>query len=413
MAQQSSNRSYGWVWLVVVLAAGFWLFLYVRSQHGVVTIEVAKMERQNLTRTKSTNGRVIPLEDFEAHAPMPGEVNQVFARLNEKVKQGQQLVLMDDAMARKDLATATAGLASSEAALKAMEQGGTQDERLSQTADLNAAMTQVQQESGALAALQKLQTEGAASANEVAQAQQRLSASQSRVAQIQQRKTSRYSASDLSAQKAQVAEAEASVDAARAVLAGVDIRAPFAGTVYALPVKQYEFVQAGETLIQVADLKKLQIEAYFDEPEIGLLKDGQTVTIKWGAKPDKEWHGRIVQAPTTIVAYGGTRNVGECLISVDDANDDLLPNTNVTVTVTELRHEDVLSLPREALHTEGATDFVYRVVDDRLVKTPVVAGVTNLTRFEVLSGLGQGDVVALQATSETDLSNGLHVKVKP
>lgn len=413
MAQQVSNRSYGWVWVVVVLAAGAGLFLYVRSQHGVVTVEVAKMERHDLTRTKSTNGRVVPLEDFEAHAPMPGVINQVYVQLGEKVRSSQELMRMDDSMARKDLATAKAALATSEAALKAMEQGGSQDERLTETADLNTAKTQVKQETEAVSALQKLQTQGAASANEVASAQQRLQTAQARVAQIQQRQTNRYSESDLAAQKAQVAEAKAAVNAAQTVLSGVDIRAPFAGTVYAIPVRQYEFVQAGETLIQVANLKKLQIEAYFDEPEIGLLKEGQSVTIKWGAKPEKEWHGRIVQAPTTIIAYGGTRNVGECLISVDDANDDLLPNTNVTVTVTELRHEDVLSLPREALHTEGGTDFVYRVIDGRLVKTPVVVGVTNLTRFEILSGLNQGDIVALQATSESDLSNGLRVKVKP
>lgn len=413
MAQRVSNRSYGWVWVVVVLAAGIGLFLYVRSQHGVVTIQVAKMERENLTRTKSTNGIVVPLEDFQAHAPMPGVVQQVYAHLGERVRSGQELMRMDDAMARKDLATANAGLATSEAALKAMEQGGTQDERLTQGADLDSAKAQVEQETVAVAALQRLQAKGAASANEVAQAQQHLSSAESKVAQIQQRKAARYSSAEMAAQRAQVAEAQASVDAARTVLAGVDIRAPFAGTVYAVPVRQYEFVQAGETLIQVANLKKLQIEAYFDEPEIGLLKDGQTVTIKWGARPERAWHGRIVQAPTTIIAYGGTRNVGECLISVDDADDDLLPNTNVTVTVTEVRHEDVLSLPREALHTEGGSDFVYRVMDGRLVKTPVVVGVTNLTRFEILSGLNQGDAVALQATSEADLSNGLRVKVRP
>jgi HlyD family secretion protein len=183
--------------------------------------------------------------------------------------------------------------------------------------------------------------------------------------------------------------------------------------VYAIPVTQYEFVPTGETLVQVADLTKLQIKAYFDEPEIGLLKAGQQVTIVWPAKPGQVWHGHIVQAPTTIISYGGTRNVGECLISVDDAKGDLLPNTNVTVQVTELSRNDVLSLPREALHTEGMSDFVYKVVDNRLIRTPVRVGVTNLTRFEILGGLNDGDVVALGATTEADLSDGLRVKVQP
>ena len=40
-------------------------------------------------------------------------------------------------------------------------------------------------------------------------------------------------------------------------------------------------------------------------------------------------------------------------------------------------------------------------------------GLTNLTRFEILDGLKEGDVVALGVTNETDLSDGLRVKVKP
>ena len=69
--------------------------------------------------------------------------------------------------------------------------------------------------------------------------------------------------------------------------------------------------QAGETLVQVANLTKLQIRAYFDEPEIGQLKVGQPVTIAWQAKPNQLWHGHVVEVPTTIITYGGTRNVGE------------------------------------------------------------------------------------------------------
>ncbi len=412
MAQQVSVRSRGWVWVLVALAAGLALFLYIRSGRAVVTVGAARVERHNLASDKSTNGRVAPLKDFQAHAPISGLVDRVFVRLGQTVQTGQELVQMDDSQARKDLAAAKASLASSMATLQAMEQGGTQDELLSQNADLTAAKAQVSQDTSSLASLQTLETKGAASANEVALAQQHLNAAKERVQQLQARRHARYSPDDLKAQKAQVAEAQAAVDAAQTILAGVNIHSPFAGTVYAIPVTQYEFVPAGETLVQVADLTKLQIKAYFDEPEIGLLKAGQPVAIKWDAKPGKEWHGHVVQAPTTIISYGGTRNVGECLISVDDAKGDLLPNTNVTVKVTELQRDQVLSLPREALHTVGS-DFVYKIVNNRLVRTPIRVGLTNLTRFEILDGLKEGDLVALGATNETDLSDGLRVKVKP
>lgn len=399
--------------MLVAFAAGLALFFYIRSGRGVVTVGSARVERHNLASEKSTNGRVVPLEDFQAHAPMPGVVEKIEVHLGQTVQNNQELLQMDDSQARKDLAAAQASLASSLATLQSMQQGGTQDERLAQTADLDNAKIQVTQYTTALASLQALQSKGAASANEVALAQQHLNAAQERVRQLQARRTARYSSDDLSAQKAQVAQAKAAVDAAQIAYAGVNIHSPFAGTVYAIPVTQYEFVPAGETLVQVADLNKLQIKAYFDEPDIGLLKAGQPVTIKWDAKPDHLWHGHVLQAPTTIIAYGGTRNVGECLISVDDAKSDLLPNTTVTVTVTELQHADVLSLPREALHTVGNSDFVYKIVNNTLVRTPIQVGLTNLTRFEILGGLNQGDLVALGATTEADLGDGLRVKVQP
>ncbi|HEX4650855.1 MAG TPA: HlyD family efflux transporter periplasmic adaptor subunit, partial [Granulicella sp.] len=190
---------------------------------------------------------------------------------------------------------------------------------------------------------------------------------------------------------------------------GANIRSTIAGTVYSVPVSEYDYVNAGEELVDVADLNRVRVRAYFDEPEIGNLVDGQPVRIIWDAKPGKTWHGHIYRTPTTVITYG-TRNVGECIITVDDAKGDLLPNTNVTVTVTTREDDNVLSVPREALHTDGLQSYVFRVVNKRLVRTPVQVGVVNLTRAEITSGLSVKDVVALNALNNTDLTNDLAIK---
>jgi HlyD family secretion protein len=328
------------------------------------------------------------------------------------VRPGQQLLRMDAADAASHVAAAQASVDSAETALTNMQHGGSQEERLAAQADLTAAQNQVQQAQATLTTDQKLLAQGAASPNEVALAQQQLTTAQARVAQIQKRMKDRYGSTDLSTQRAQVAQARAGLSAAQSTYANVDVHAPFAGTVYSLPVAQYDFVQPGQALINIADLNKLQIRAYFDEPEIGKLADGQPVRIVWDAKPNLVWHGHIEQAPTTVITYG-TRNVGECLITVDDARGDLLPNTNVTVTVTTAQHNNVLSVPREALHTDGSVNFVYKIVNNKLVRTPVEVAptaVVNLTRAEITSGLSEGDLIALGATSEVDLSNGMLVK---
>jgi len=413
MAQQIERSNRGWIIALLAVVACVGFFIYYRSQHSVVLIHAARAERQDIKSTVSTNGKVEPTADFQAHAPFPGVVQDLYVEQGEQVKAGQQLVRMDDSGPLKDVAAAQASLQSAEDTLRAMQSGGTQDERLGASNDMAAAESQLKQSESSLASLQKLQAQGAASANEVASAQQRVTDAQTRIKQLQMRRTGRYSGDDIKTQQAQVAQARAALAAARASLDNAVKRAPFAGTVYSVPVSQYDYVQMGDTLLDVADLSRLQIRAYFDEPEIGSLAIGQPVSIVWDAKPSQVWHGHILQAPTTIIQYGATRNVGECLITVDDAKGDLLPNTNVTVKVTTLQRPNVLSLPREALQTDGTSSFVYKIVDERLVKTPVVPGVVNLTRVEITKGLQEGDEVALGSVTEAELRDGLRVKVKP
>jgi HlyD family secretion protein len=410
MAQEESVRSRVWWWVAAAVIAAA-LLLYLRMNHRMVAVRTAEVDRESISSSVSTNGKVVPSQDFQAHAALSGEVKDLYASLGEKVRAGQELVRMDDSEARRGVATAQANLASAKSTLNAMQMGGTQDERIAEKGDLDAALAQQKQAASSLASLEKLQAQGAASANEIAAARQRLGDANAKVNQLQTRRAGRYSADEMAAQRAQVAQAQAALDAALAGLAGVDVRAPFAGTVYAIPVSQYDFVSAGEALLDVADLTKLQVLAYFDEPEVGKLAVGQPVTIVWDAKPGMVWHGHIFEAPTTIINYG-TRNVGECLITVDDANGDLLPNTNVTVKVTTSRREDVLSVPREALHTLGTSNYVFKIADGKLVKTVVGVGALNLTRVEITSGLKIGDKVALGAKTDEELTDGLRVKVE-
>jgi HlyD family secretion protein len=397
-----------WGIFLAIIAIGF---IIVRSStRDLVGVRVAVVDHQNIVSSVSTSGKVEPIEQFPAYAPAPGVVEKVYVDVGQKVKAGQLLVKMDDADAVAKIAAANAAVHTAEATLHDIGQGGSQDERIGLSGDLSRAEQQQQQAAKDLASLQALQQKGAASASEVASAEQRLQSAESSLKGLQTRSTQRYGTTDKSRAEAQLADARASLAAAQAAYANANIRAPFAGTVYSIPVSNYDFVPAGENLLDEADLNRIQVRAYFDEPEIGKLAVGQAVKIIWDAKPAQAWHGHISRAPSTVITYG-TRNVGECIITVDDARGDLLPNTNVTVTATTSQRFNVLSVPREALHTEGG-DFVFRVVNNRLVRTPVQVGVgVNLTRVEIVSGLSEKDTVALSAVNNRELTNGLPVKI--
>jgi HlyD family secretion protein len=392
---------------IVVLSL---ILFSVRSfTHEAVEVKVTTPEYRDLVSTVPTNGKVEPVHEFQAHAPYAGVIRQVYVDVGQKVKPGTLLIKMADEDIASRVAGANLALQSARTGRDQILNNGPMEERIRAASDLQNARLEQQDALKNLAQMQQLQQKGAASAAEVAAAKQRLETAQVNFESVQKRTTQRFDKDDLERANAQVADGQASVAAARAAYNNANIRSPIAGTVYSIPVSQFDFVPGGDDLLDVADLNRIQIRAYFDEPEIGKLALGQPVKIVWDAKPDRVWHGHIELAPTTVITYG-TRNVGECLIAVDDAKGDLLPNTNVTVTVTTSQRHHVLSIPREALHTDGTSDFVYRVVGKRLARAPVQVGVVNLTRVEVTSGLSDHDTVALNATGNRELKSGLEVK---
>jgi HlyD family secretion protein len=392
--------------LVIALVIGIRV-----STRKEIDIRAAKVGYGDLVSDLSTNGKVEPIQNFQAHASEAGSVQAVYVRAGQQVAAGTLLLRMSTAAAEARVETAKSAIAQARAAQFDVGNGGSTDERIGISGDLDRARLQVAQSQKDLAALQALQARGAASASEVASAQSRLAANQSSLDSLQQRSTGRYSPTDKQRVAAQLNDSRANLNAAEQSLSQSVVRAPFAGTVYSLPVKAYDFVGAGEELVQVADLSKMQVRAYFDEPEIGRLKMNDSVLIKWDAKPGLSWHGHIVRTPTTVITYG-TRNVGECLITVDDATGDLLPNTNVNVSVTTQSIYHVLSLPREALRTQGSENYVFLVENSQLVKRVVHVGSLNLMAVQILSGLNPNDVVALASTSSSiDLAEGLRVRV--
>lgn len=397
-----------WIWLGSAVALVI-VFYFVRmATRTRIPVRVSTVVRSQLNSTIPTNGKVEPQINFEAHAPFPGVIKALYVHQGEKARKGELLLTMDDTNARAQLATAKAALKSAQVNYEAMQQGGTQAQRLSLSGELSRTTIDRDQAQRDLAALKQLQSTGAASASEVAAAQGRLDADNAALANLQERKTSSFSAGELGLAKDALAQAQAGYAAAQQVMDQSNVRAPFDGTVYLIPVSRTEYVQQGELLLQMADLSKMQVRAYFDEPEIGKLRVGEPVTIAWDAQPGKEWHGHIARVPSTIIIYT-TRNVGEVLVAIDDAHDDLLPNTNVRVMALVADKANALNIPRDALHTENGQPYVYRVENGILRHRNVRVGNLNLTQVEILSGLEEGDVVALGSTNGQPIGDGVAV----
>jgi HlyD family secretion protein len=409
MAKESKQLDWRWVWLgaaVILILVFFAVRSLTRERLEVRVVEAAN---HSIESTISTNGHIEPEMNYQEFSPLATTVKAVYAQTGDHVEAGKLLVTLDDIQARARVASAQSALRAAQAQLEVAQHGGTLAERQASSSDITRAQIDREQAQRDLDALTKLQATGAASASEVAAARQRLQSVTATVEASQNSSKNRYTPSDVARAEAGVADAEAALAAARDVQNRTMVRAPASGTIYTLNVRPTDFVEDGKLILQLADLKLERVRAYFDEPQIGSLAVGQPALIKWEAKPNRVWKGHIERVPVTVTQYG-TRNVGEVLISVDGETDGLLPDTNVTVTVTTSSQANALSIPREALHVENGKPFVFRLIDDELKRTTVTYGTVNLNQVAILSGLKAGDWVATGSISGQTLQEGVPIR---
>lgn len=373
-------------------------------------MRAAAVERGTIRSQISTNGKVEPLKNFEARALTSATVRRVFVHEGQHVKKGQLLLELEDADARTQAAQAISALRSAEAEQNVIQNGGTHEEVVTTEAELTKAHTDRDTAQRELETLRKLNEKGAASQGEVRNAENQLTHASAQVTLLEEKRKNRYSAPEVAKVQAQASEAKASLVAAHSRLAKSNIRAPQSGLVYALPVREGTYVNAGDLLLEEADLTRVLIRAYVDEPDVGRLHLGQRIEVSWDALPGRTWQGSVTVVPASLHMLG-TRNVGELTTVTDNADLALLPNVNVGVAIVTSEHLDALHVPREALRQDGGgKPYVFDVANGALTRHDVTTGIATLTQMEV-QGIAEKTRVALGTTNGKPLVDGASIKV--
>ena len=397
---------------LLIAAAIIALFVFSgwMMRRGVVLVRAETVTRQPISSGISTNGRVEPVQNFEAHAHAQTMVQRVYVHEGDAVKSGQLLIQLDDADARAQAAKALALLRSAEADLHAVAAGGTQEEVLITRSDMVKAKAERDGAERNLQAVQRLQQTGAASPAEVEAARNRLQKAEADLQLAQSKLTGRFSNPEIAKVQAAADEARAAYAAAQEQLKNAHITAPFAGVVYQIKVKVGSYVSSGELLLQMANLNEVQVRAFVDEPDIGKLARDERVDVTWDATPGRTWEATLTRIPTAVTNVG-TRSVGEIICEIPNSDHKLLPNVNVNVSIITARRENALTVSREAVHDVDGRRVVYEIEKGKIKSRDVQTGTSSLTRVEILSGLNEGTQIALGALNAQSLHNGLEVKV--
>ena len=93
---------------------------------------------------------------------------------------------------------------------------------------------------------------------------------------------------------------------------------------------------------------------------------------------------------------------------IENPQRDLIPNANINAEIQATVVEKTLALPKEAIRREGSETGVFLLQGDRAVWRKIGLGVSSYTKSQVISGLADGDAVALP--TEKPLKTGSRVQ---
>jgi membrane fusion protein, multidrug efflux system len=185
--------------------------------------------------------------------------------------------------------------------------------------------------------------------------------------------------------------AQANVDLARSRWSKTRITAPFSGVVGARRISTGAYVKAGQTLTELTRLTDLRVSFSAPERYLATLKQGDEVTVTTPAYPGMPVKGRITVIEPMLDA--DTRSA-QIIASLDNPRSLLRPGMSALVETSLDTRSEALTIPSEAVFSEGTQSLVYRLNPDSTVsRVPVVLGTRGADAVEIREGLSPGNTV--------------------
>jgi HlyD family secretion protein len=393
-----------------ILMVGFVLLWSLGFFAEAQSVELVAVSRAALNRSVATNGKIEAEKVIELRAPLSGICRRMDASDGARLKKGRAILQLEDPSLAPSLAAAQAEYESAQLDLRDVQRGPTQEELSRAEAEVARARLAVEHAHKLLDANEWLLARDAIPRIEVernrqslTEAEQTLAAAESQMASLK----NRYGAPDLRRAQSRIEAAGARLQYLKESRERMLVRAPADGTLYQFEVKDGAFLNTGDLIGLFADLTRLRLKAYVDEPDIGQVEVGEKIRIRWDARPQDEWSGVVAAMPAQVVTLG-TRSVAEVLCRIDNPGSTLLTNVNVDVEIEVPEGPAVASLPRSVVFPDGKREFVWIIERDKAVKRYVETGRSTNARIEITGGLALGDKVI--DPGDRPMSEGLKVQ---
>ena len=384
-APVASGRSWLWPGLIaaaVIVALLSWAFL--RPGAGAVRVETDIARKPPSAAVASSvldaSGYVVARRQTTVSSKVTGKVVEVFVEEGMRVEQDQVVAVLDDTTQQVQLSLAKARAEASRAALQ----------------EIGARLRNARLERDRLRDLAKRGLTSTASVDAADATYDELAAR-------------------LETGRENVKVAEGNIAVAEDALSNMTIKAPFAGMVVsknAQPGEMISPVSAGggftrTGICTIIDTDSLEIEVDVNESYIQRVQPGQRVSATLDAYADWRIPAEVIAIIPTADRQKATVKVRIALLERDDR---VLRDMGVKVAFLDVDapatpangSQDVrgVLVSGEALRSDSAGDFVWRIIDGRVERRAVqVSGRRDRTRILVTGGLAPGETIVRSSES--------------
>lgn len=188
-------------------------------------------------------------------------------------------------------------------------------------------------------------------------------------------------------------QAEIEVKMAKLQLEKTKIRAPFAGVITNIRVSPQENIEVGRELFTLVDMTSIKVVARVLESEIGRIRSGQEVEIKFVAYPGQKFKG-IVEAISPLI--NPEDKTCQVFIAVANPREEIKPGMHAEVEIAAIVLKDRLLVPQNAVLVRGGRKLVFVVEEDLAKWRYIESGAENESFVEVLDGVKEGEKVIVE-----------------
>ncbi|MGH9956772.1 MAG: efflux RND transporter periplasmic adaptor subunit [Pyrinomonadaceae bacterium] len=426
----TSNRSprlllLGLAGLLALLALGY-VFLF----SGAKTISVASVRVESGGAPQgesvlSSTGYVVAHHKIAVGAKVMGRVAWIGVEKGDLVQEGQILVRLEDSEFRAQVNQARANLAAAQARLDQLRSGSRPQEKLRDKAAVLQAEANLRTAEADYQRTEKLFGAGVSSKAEYDHALAQRDTAAALLEAARQSSTMTDIGprpEEIRAAEAQVQQMKAALDYAQTQLAATEIRAPVSGTVLERIVERGEMVTpsafggsgARTSVVDLADLRDLQIELDISQTDFARLKMDQRTEIIPEAYPNLRYTGYIAEiAPEANRA----KSTVQVKVKVENPDGQLRPEMNARVnflgektTDSQTSSSARILVPKQAVLKKDGGSFVFVIKGNRVEQRAIRPGEEAGDAYYVLDGLSGNESVAIAGVDK--LRDGDRVKIE-